>query len=395
MEREQVTLQITRMGFHGEAEALYQGKPVYLSQCIPGEEVLAELLPTRRKDHLVGRVLKILSPSPHRISSPCPYFGPCSGCQWQHIDYAYQLELKRKLVAEQLGLVGGFADPPVNPTIPCEEPWHYRNHARFSIGPSPGEGQVGFVNRFTHKFVRIDRCLLMHPAISEVLTNLQDRCTETTQVSVRYGEGTGSLLIQPPLKNPEIPLKSGQHHYQEALLGREFRIAASSFFQVNTRQTERVIELLRTRLGTTGQEFLVDAYAGVGTFAVLLAPYVRTALAIEESASAIADAATNAAGLTNLRFVKGKTEDALKELKEKPDAIILDPPRKGCHPEALAAVGALAPKRVLYISCEPAALARDLRILADCGYLLEEVQPVDMFPQTYHLECIALLTHKR
>ncbi len=382
---QEVTLTLVGLGPQGEALALYEGREIPVLGGIPGEEVVVRLLETRRMT--AAQVVRVLRPSPYRVEAPCPYYGPCTGCQWQHIAYEHQLEMKRQKVQQALDQAPGLGSAPVRPTIAAPEPFGYRNHARFTVK----RGSLGFVHRIMRRFLRVERCLLMHPWINEALAKLQDRCQETTQLSIRYGENTGAWLVQPTLRGADVPLASGQSHYEEALLGRTFRVASPSFFQVNTRQTERLVQLVRDRLGLTGQEFVVDAYAGVGTLAVLLAPYARRVLAIEEAASAVKDARLNAVGLPQVEFLQAKTELALAQLAERPDAVVLDPPRVGCHPLALEALKRLAPKRVVYISCDPTALARDLQLLCPSPYRLEDVQPIDMFPQTHHIEAVATL----
>lgn len=387
-QQEVLRLTLEGMGDLGECTATYQGQRVFAFGGIPGEEVEVEVL-RRRRRYLATRVTRAVNPSPHRVPPPCPYFGRCTGCQWQHISYDHQLELKRGRVVRALGEVAGLEGVVVPPAVPCPRPLGYRNHARFTVGP---EGSLGFVNRITREFVRIDRCLLMDEGINRLLAQLQGRCAETTQLSIRYGVNTGSWLVQPTLRSPDVPIPTGQQHYEEALLGRRFRVHSASFFQVNTVQAERLVEVVRDRLGLSGRESLVDAYTGVGTFAVLLAPWAKRVVAIEESAAAVEDARANALGLDNVEFVQGKTEEVLSSLGFRPDALVLDPPRTGCHPSALEAINALAPRRVVYVSCDPVTLARDLAVLARGPFRVEEVQPVDMFPQTHHIECVATLT---
>ncbi len=391
VEPEEFTATIEEVAFMGEGLAQKDGEPVFIAQTIAGEEVVAE---TRRRGrrYLEAEVKQVLRPSEHRVTPPCPYFGECSGCQWQHIDYDHQLEIKRKLVTDQLRRVGEFENPPVAPTVGCQDPWGYRNHARFTIGPG---GQVGFVNKNSRRFVRIDRCMIMDEGINEILGKIQDKCGETTQLSVRYGVGTGQWLIQPTMQSLEIVIDTGQTHYEEELLGRRFRVASPSFFQVNSKQAERLVELTLARLNLSGRERLVDAYAGVGTFAVLLASHAKEVIAIEESAAAVKDAEVNIAGLANIRLVLGRAEEVLAQLTETVDAVVLDPPRAGCHEDLLRALLAKGVPRVVYVSCDPATLARDLAFLCGEGYELLEVQPVDMFPHTYHVEAIATLQKTR
>ena len=382
-------LRLTPVGWGKLGDALaYQGDTkVMVFGGIPGEEVEVEVVRVRR-DTAAAQVVQVLDPSPHRVDTPCPYYGRCTGCQWQHIDYQHQLELKRSMVAEALGQVGGLEDVIVAPTIPSPQKLGYRNHARFTVAR---DGTLGFVHRETRRHIGIDSCMLMSPLINRTLDGLQGRCAETTQLSIRGSDGTGSYLVQPSLKSPEVAVETGQKHYEEVLGGRSFRIAAASFFQVNNLQAERMVEMAREELGLSGHGLLVDAYAGVGTFAILLAPYVDRVIAIEDSPSAVWDAEANAAGLDNISFIQGRTEEVLAEMEEQPTALILDPPRTGCQPEALQAAARLRPHRLLYVSCEPESLARDLEYLRGAGFKVEKVQPIDMFPQTHHVECIAVL----
>jgi len=390
--QETLRLSLTDMAFQGGAIARHDGQVVFVAYGIPGEEAIVQV-ERRSKDYLMGRVVEVLSPSPHRVQAPCPYFGTCGGCQWQHIDYAHQTELKARIVADQLRRIGKFQEPPVLPTIPAVETWNYRNHARFSAGRRHGD--LGFTTLLRRRFLPIDRCLIMHPWINDVLERLQGKCPGLHQVAVRYGVKTGQALIHPSLEEIDPSIPSGQPWYEDELLGRRFRISGASFFQVNTLQAEVLAEVVRQKLALAPDQVLLDAYAGVGTFAVLLAPYVKRVIAVEESSSAVADAVINQAGIDNITFYEGKVEAILPELTERPDAAILDPPRVGCHPDTLAAVLALAPARVVYVSCDPATLARDLRALCDGGYGLLDVQPVDMFPQTYHIEVVATLGLER
>ncbi|MBM3946415.1 MAG: septum formation protein Maf [SAR202 cluster bacterium] len=230
----------------------------------------------------------------------------------------------------------------------------------------------------------------MDSGINRVLKALQGKGAETSQMSVRYGVSTGDLLVQPRLRDPALTVATGQTSYRDEVLGSRFRIASPSFFQVNTRQTERLVTLLRA-LVKPDMGLLVDAYAGVGTFSVLLAPIARRVVAIEESVSAVKDAEHNAAGLDNVTFLLGKTEHILARMTERPDVLVLDPPRAGCRPEALEAVVRLRPKRLLYVSCDPETLGRDLRVLLSGPYRLSALVPLDMFPQTHHIECVAVL----
>ena len=390
-DQELATLTLDGAAPLGDTYALYDGQRINVFGGIAGEEVVARIVRYRRRRRRIvsGVVVEVLRPSPHRVAPPCPYFGPCTGCQWQHVGYERQLELKRAAVLEHTSAYPALGDVAVAPTLPSPRQLNYRNHARFTVRNG---GQIGFVNRMRRRFVRIDECMLMDPWINETLARLQGSAGETSQLTMRYGVNTGDWLVQPALLDEEIPIPTGQGHYRERLLDRPFRIASPSFFQVNTEQAERLADLVRRRLDLAGGETVVDAYAGVGTFAVLLAPFARRVIAIEESFSALKDAAINTLGIDNLEFVEGRTEDVLDELPDAPDAVVLDPPRTGCDAAALEALVRRPPRRVVYVSCEPETLARDLDLLARGGFRVDRIEPLDMFPQTFHVECVATLT---
>lgn len=385
---QRITLSLASWGRLGAAMGCHHGQDIFVLGGIPGERVVAEILRVRRH-YAAAQVIELLQPSPDRVAPPCPYYGPCTGCQWQHLDYAAQLRAKQDKVTDALARVGGFYNAPVAPIRPSPQQYGYRNHARFTVGRA---GDLGFVHRETRRFVRIDRCLLMHDGINELLTQLQDRCGETTQLAIRAGRETGDYLVQPPLKNLAVPIATGQKRYRESVAGRQFLVASPSFFQVNTDQAACLVDAVRAALNLQGTETLLDAYTGVGAFALLLSPYAKKVYAVEESSAAVADARENAAGLDNVEFLLGKTEDVLTDLPEPPDAVILDPPRAGCQPAALQGIINLAPPRLVYVSCDPETLARDLKTLCSDGYILDQIQPLDMFPQTHHVECIAVLT---
>jgi 23S rRNA (uracil1939-C5)-methyltransferase len=294
------------------------------------------------------------------------------------------------------------------------EPWRYRNHVRFTVGRKYGD--VGFTHRGTRRLLPVDDCDIAHPAITEVLAKVQRRCTgmRAHQIMIRYGCNTGDLLINPQL--PMVPeLETGQLELTDEILDRRFTISTAAFFQVNTKRERRAVpasfatpadrdvegdysmaDLLALcairRLEPRPGDVVVDAYCGVGTFTALLAPHVGQVLGIEESAAAVANAKRNTTDLENARFIAAKTEDALHEMVDRrPDAVIIDPARVGCAPEVVHALIDTHPERLVYVSCDPATLARDLRLLHDGGYAIQQVEPIDMFPQTYHIETVTTL----
>ena len=385
---DRVTLTLTSWGRLGEAMADFDGYNVFVAGGIPGERVVAEVVKVHRK-YVSAKVVDVLEASPDRVEPPCPYYGECTGCQWQHLSYDAQLKTKHEKVTDALQRVGELADPPVSEVRPSPDQLGYRNHARFTINR---DGALGFINRETRQFVRIDKCLLMHQGVNDLLEELQDHCGETTQLSIRAGKYSGDFLIQPYLVHPEIGVLTGQKRYTESVAGQDFLVSSPSFFQVNVEQAAAAADVVRDRLHLTAADVLLDAYTGVGTFAILLAPSVKRVIAVEESSAAVADAKQNAGDLQNLEFVLGRTEDVLRNLPVKPDVVVLDPPRSGCQPRALESLIEMAPSRVAYVSCDAETLGRDLKILCQGGYRLDEVAPLDMFPQTHHVECVALLS---
>jgi 23S rRNA (uracil1939-C5)-methyltransferase len=409
---------MTDAAFGGEALGhLPDGRVVFVPRSLPGELAHVQVVEERR-DFARGEVVSIDRPAEGRVDPPCDHYREgCGGCSWQHAEYALQLRLKQAIVVDQLQRIGHFADAEelVRAPLGMLEPWRYRNQARFTVGRRFRE--LCFTYRATHRLLRVDHCWIVHPAIDAALQLAQGRLAGVErrihQVLVRVGANTGQMLISPSL--PEIPeLESGQAYLEEELLGTRFRLQPSSFFQVNTRRELRTLPsairhawlplpsdglsmaevlalLVLDRLSPSASDVVVDAYSGVGTFALLLAPLVREVIGIEEARTAVKDAAHNRQGVDNVRFVEAKTEAALPALGVRPSAVVLDPARAGCHPDVLRALLATRPARIVYVSCDPSTLARDLRILVDGGYRLEEVQPLDMFPQTYHIECVATL----
>lgn len=388
--KEFAELRLTSLGRLGDTLADFENSSVEVFGGIVGELVRARIYryKRRRENKISGIVSEVLEPSPYRISGPCPYFGPCSGCQWQHISYEHQLRLKRDMVKNIFDEYSSLSGVQVSNTQAAPKNFNYRNHARFTVR---FEGKLGFSNRITRRFVKIDECMLMDPKINGFLSALQEKASETTNISVRVGVNTDDYLIQPELFHSSIDFETGQRWYTEKMIDREFRVASPSFFQVNTKQAELMIKLVGDKLKLSGEEILVDAYAGVGVFASLLSNRVKKVIAIEESKAAVEDALFGLKDLNNIDYIEGKTEKILKELKDQVDVIILDPPRTGCHPQAIESVIASKATKLAYVSCDPPSLARDLEILVQGGYKIDTVTPIDMFPQTYHIECVTTL----
>src|SRR5215472_7054682 len=409
---------------------------------LPGEQVTitVETAPAQPRGKRHGRhrkprpprvqITEIQDASPLRVATPCPVFGTCGGCQLQHMQYTAQLRWKWAVVQQFLRNTGGFDDPPLLETVPCDDPWHYRNHMRFSVNR---HGQPGLTARGTHRVLPLTCCPIAHVQINRVLDVLSQVSNARPQVLVRCGAVSGQTLVQ-PYPAPEIAgqlaaagLDVHSETMDEVLAGETFRIRPSSFFQTNTAQAEKMVRMVLEGLlqetldrgiedratvnrasilpapeaGTSprgGQHLsptckgtYADAYCGVGTFALLLARHVEKVIAIEESASAIKDARWNLRNTGNVELLQGKTEDLLPGIAAQLDGLVLDPPRAGCQQEVLDALVQHPVARLVYVSCDPETLARDLNVLCHLHptYRLCSVQPLDMFPQTVHIECIA------
>ena len=390
-EGQQIRLTPGALGRFGDAIGEVSGKSISVFGAIPGETVVAEVVRERRT-HVEARVTEVSDPSPYRVEPTCPYFGVCTGCQWQHIGYAHQLVMKHDAVRDALEGATGLKGIDVPPTLPSPMQLGYRNHARFTVRRE--NGRLGFINRMTRRWVEVEECQLMDPWVNRAVAQLQGQVAETTQLSLRHGLRTGSWLLQPRLQAQDVPMVSGQKHYEEVLAGRRFRISSPSFFQVNTLQAERLADIVVRELALTGEETVVDAYAGVGTFAAILAPRAKRVIAIEEASAAVADMRANVESLSNVEVMPGRTEEILGQLHRRGgvDAVVLDPSRSGCHAHVLDVLVRLSPRRIVYVSCDVGTLVRDLKALAAGPYRIDRVQPVDMFPQTHHVECVATLS---
>ncbi len=402
-------LQLTDMAHGGEALGRREGKVIFVPYALPGEEVIVEVV-EEKKRYARARLVEVTSPSRQRVPPPCPHFGLCGGCHWQHIAYEAQLEFKERVLRDQLARLGGIPGAPLRPVIGMNKPWHYRNHLQFTVNE---DGELGFLVADSHQVMPIETCYLPHPLLEEMLVALDLEMPGLKRLSLRAGVNTGQRMVifethddEPFDLQVDLPLSCvfllrdgrtatlvGYGHITERLAGREYRVSAGSFFQVNTAQAEELVHQVAHYLAPQGDETLLDTYCGVGTFGLSLAERVSHIIGVEENASALADAQVNAAGLENVELIEGRVEEILPRLERRIDMAVLDPPRQGCSPEALAALAELAPAKIVYVSCDPATLARDVRTLCKVGYRLMEVQPIDMFPQTYHIESVALL-HK-
>ncbi len=405
-----IELSLHALSYGGEAIGRYKDKAVFVPYAIPGERVRAELV-EEAAHYSRARLVKVLEPSPARVEPPCPYFGAegCGGCQLQHIAYPVQARLKGLVVADQFRRIGKFEEPPVLEPIADETGWEYRNHARLRV---TAEGRPGFLAANSHEVVPVEDCLILHPLLRELYTSLDMMQPDVEQMELRVGTATGDLMLvlqtideEPPVLEVDFPMSIvqvchdtvsapliGLDYITEEIHGRPFRISATSFYQVNTALAGQLVDLVLEALDLEGDEKVLDVYCGVGLFSAFLSQEAGSVLGIEINPEAVADARYNLRDAENVTFMEGEVEELLPEIEGPVDAVVLDPPRSGVERETLDALLALGPARIAYVSCDPATLARDARRIVDAGYTLEWVQPVDLFPQTYHVECVALLS---
>jgi 23S rRNA (uracil1939-C5)-methyltransferase len=325
--------------------------------------------------------------------------------------YQAQLHFKRDVLGGQLRRLGHMSDPPLAEVIPSPEPWAYRNHLRLSASL---EGELGLLDVSGTCVTPIEICLLPHPLVWNMMeiTEMggQEGGMFLRRLSLRAGVRTGERMMVfeteedlPPGIEVDVPISCvllmedgtpvnlvGRNWLTEELAGRRFRISAGSFFQVNTQQAETLLEAVSQFLDPQGDETLLDLYCGVGTFALSLVDKVSRVIGIESYGPAVDDARANVREGESAEFVEGQARKVLAQLDQHLEAVIVDPPRAGCSGGVLQELIRLSPPKLIYVSCDPATLARDARRLADAGYGLEAVQPVDMFPQTYHIESVSL-----
>jgi 23S rRNA (uracil1939-C5)-methyltransferase len=406
-----------------------------------------------------GAIEAVIEPSPQRVEAPCPYFGRCGGCRLQHVAYPAQLAYKTKQVADALERLGGLRDVPLRPIIGAEEIFGYRNKMEFTVArPRRGAGTeadsargglvVGLHETERYDAVLdIDRCLLqsdrMNALLAEARAFFVDRGLTVYEqdtgegllrfLMLREGRHTGELMTNVVTSAPAVSelaplvarlqareagttsvvlnvnpkkasvavgveehLLGGRDHIRERVGGLTFRVSANSFFQTNTRQAERLFDLVVESTGLTGTETVIDLYSGTGAISLLLARRARWVYGVELAQAAVDDAGANAAanGITNCTFLAGEVRFVLPSLIAKgvtAEVVVADPPRAGFHPKALHALITLGARRIVYVSCNPTTLARDLGELSRGGYRVEWVQPVDMFPHTPHIEAVARL----
>lgn len=443
-----VTLEIEDCGIDGEGIGKADGFTVFVKDAVIGDTVTAKIMKSK-KHYGYGKLMEILKPSPYRVEPKCTFARQCGGCQLQALSYEQQLVFKTNKVKGHLERIGGFKDLPMEPIIGMDEPYHYRNKAQFPVGRNK-EGKIitGFYAGRTHTIIENRDCALGVPENKEVLDRVISHMEkwniapydETTgnglvrHVLIRYGYFTGEVMVCLILNGTKLPHEDelteklreikgmtsitinvnkkksnvilgeeirilwGQGYITDKIGDISYQISPLSFYQVNPKQTQKLYAKALEYADLHGDETVWDLYCGIGTISLFLAQQAKFVRGVEIIPQAIENANENARinNITNVEFFTGKAEEVLPREYEKngiyADVIVVDPPRKGCDETLLETMIKMQPKRIVYVSCDSATLARDLKYLCANGYSLTRVCPVDQFGGTVHVETVALLS---
>ncbi|MDS1028957.1 23S rRNA (uracil(1939)-C(5))-methyltransferase RlmD [Bacillota bacterium LX-D] len=440
------TLEITGLSHEGAGVGRIEGLAVFIPGALPGETVRIKLTKVKSKFGQ-GEIVQIIQTSPLRSQPNCSSYDACGGCQLQHLIYEQQLIEKAKRVRDALQRIGKLDSFILKPTLGMEEPWYYRNKAQLHVGLVDGRIRLGYFRPGSHDLIPIEQCKLLPEEFMEVIKYLEDLFVKAglkvtygiddknnlKHVIIKRSFATGKMMIILVTSNEAFPLGKklaeqllmdmknvvtvvhninkndkrilgdkfillgGEEQLEENLCGLKIKLSPAAFLQVNPRQTEVLYRKVLDYAALKGKEAVFDLYCGVGVLSLLLAQQGKGVYAIEEIEEAIEDAKENALlnGIANVEFLAGKVEEVLPMLKDKginPNVIVLDPPRQGCDKTVLETAAVLKPEQIIYVSCDPGTLARDLGLLDKLGYSTKEVQPVDMFPQTGHVECVVLMS---
>lgn len=440
-------VEITGYNHEGMGVGRVDNKVIFVPGSVEGEVVLAEVTEVK-KNFLRGKLQDIEMTGKERIQPRCSVFLKCGGCQLQHIDYKTQLEIKKNLVENALKRLGRFDDIIVKPIIGMDKPWQYRNKGYFQVKKIDNRIKLGFYEESTYKLADAFCRYLFSPEVTRLLGFLEEILNEyKVKVATKEKVGLKHILIRESNYNGDILIVFvvsdnftdkkkeiareinknfpqvvgvcqntnknskgnilgrktyeilGENKYKDRIGPYIFNISAASFFQVNTIQTEKLYEKVLDFASLTGKETLIDAYCGIGTISLYLAKKAKKVIGIEIVEEAVKDARNNAweNGITNTEFYCDKVENLLPHMIKEglnPDVVVVDPPRKGCDRSLLECILEGEPQKIIYVSCNPSTLARDLKILVEGGYVIQEVQPVDMFPQTKHVETVVLIEKK-
>ncbi len=413
---QEIEIPIHRLGISGEGVGDFEGFTLFVDGALPGELILGEVTEVRKN---FGRALirKILRPSPDRIDPICPLFGHCGGCQIMHLKYEKQLDAKRQRVIDAFERIGKL-QVDVQKCIPSPTPLAYRNKIQLPVK----EGKIGLYAKGSHDVIEVEKCYI-HCSLGEKIYEWIRTFPEVEafrHLLIRTGVKTNEVLLvfvtETPFIPPNLPPEVkgivqcinrssgnrilgqefktlwGRNWIEEILHSLTFRISAASFFQINPYQAEHLYQQVVDFAELTGNEIVLDSYCGVGTLALILSKNAKKVLGVESVPEAIEDAKENAKrnNIENAQFTCAKAEGYIAGLKSV-DVAVVNPPRKGCEQSFLEALSKLAPKTIVYVSCDPATLARDTSYLVSQGYQVTAVQPFDMFPQTSHVECVIQL----
>ena len=416
---------------------------IFIPNTVSGETVRAHIIKVEKR-YCIAKAISIESPSVHRVTPRCEAFAKCGGCALMHMDYEEQLRIKRQIVADALERLGGFSDVEVQPVLGMPDPWRYRNKGSFPFGTVDGTVAFGFYAERSHRLIPLFDCPIEDARITAIARTVTEWAKrnhvsvydETTRKGtlracmVRVtsnGERMAVIVTNGPLPEKEslikmLDVESLYHNRNDRdtnvifgdrftlLKGAEklieqqgdlsFAVSPQSFLQVNPQQTKVLYEAALRLLAPQVNETIADVYCGIGTISLAIAKHAKNVIGIECVPEAIEDAKRNAVRnrIENAQFLCGNAEDVLPKLLKdglKPDAILIDPPRKGCEPQVLDAIAQSGVNRVVYVSCNPSTLARDLKLLCENDYRIEHVQPVDMFPHTHHVETVCCLYHQK
>lgn len=447
---DQVEITIEDMGSEGEGIGKYEGYTLFVKDTAIGDKALVQITKAGRT-YGYARLVKLIEPSPFRVSPRCPIAAKCGGCQLQHIDYAKQLEFKENKVKNCLMRIGGFTDFCMEPICGMEEPYYYRNKSQFPVGRAKdGRLLIGFYAGRTHSIIDTEHCYIGAKVNSEIISFMRsfiekykiEPYDETEHkgllrhIVTRVGYSTGELMVCLVINGRKLPHKQElvegllkikgmksiclnvNTDKTNVILGREiipiwgepyitdrigevsYRISPLSFYQVNPAQTKKLYDIALEYADLHGDEIVWDLYCGIGTISLYMAGKAKKVYGVEIVPEAIEDARVNASinGIDNAEFFVGAAEEILpRKYKEEniyADLIVVDPPRKGCEQSLLDTILAMAPKRVVYVSCDPATLARDLKYLCEKDYELVKVRAVDQFGHSVHVECVVLITRR-
>jgi 23S rRNA (uracil1939-C5)-methyltransferase len=410
-----IELTLDGIAHGGEALGRHAGKVVFVPYAIPGEHVRVEIEQEKAR-WARARLLEVLTPSPDRVEPPCPYFGPegCGGCRWQHINYQRQATLSVEIVADQLRRLGRIAEPILADIVILADDdgvldFGYRNHTQFAVTP---DGVLGYRRTASHDVIPVERCLLLSQRLDELHTALDVAWPDLQGVSLRAGVNTEDALVileaagdDGPEMEIDLPasfvLSTGRElntmigdpWISERVAGRDHRISALSFFHVNTVGAEALVDLVMGYADLGPTDVVLDAYCGVGLFSLALADHALEVVGVESSPWACEDFAWNARDLPEVTLHEGAVEAVLPALLaagQRVDVAVMDPPRSGAGQTVIEALAAFRPRKIIYLTSDPATLARDSVYLQAAGYSLTEATPVDLFPQTAHVEVVAL-----